>query len=107
MSQPQKTTKRKTASRNGAEDSGKSLNKQGLTQKSAKANAHVIPVDPAAEEQLKQYEEALEQFQGQKYAKAKVLFEKALTGPSRECADRARVHLRIVDQRLKPAESPT
>jgi tetratricopeptide (TPR) repeat protein len=64
-------------------------------------------VDPAAEEQRKLYEEALQQFQEQKYAKAKVVFEKVLTGPNREFADRARVHLRIVEQRLKPTEAPS
>ena len=61
-------------------------------------------VDPAIEQQLKTYEEALQQFQQQRYAKAKPLFEKVLTGPSREFADRARVHLRISEQRMQPAE---
>jgi len=59
------------------------------------------------EEQLKQYEEALHNFQQQKYAKAKPLFEKVAAGPSREYADRARVHLRIAEQRLRPADAPS
>ena len=62
-------------------------------------------VDPAVEQQLKHYEEALQHFQQQRYAKAKPLFEKALAGPSKEFADRARVHLRITEQRLQPVAS--
>jgi len=85
----------------------KLLKKKELVSKSGKASQPRVLVDPAAEEQLKQYEEALQHFQEQKYAKAKILFEKALSGPSRECADRARVHLRIVAQRLRPTEVPT
>jgi tetratricopeptide (TPR) repeat protein len=83
----------------------KSMKQKGLTSKSGKARLPQILVDPAAEEQLKLYEEALQQFQEQKYAKAKTVFEKVLTGPGRECADRARVHLRIIEQRLKPSEA--
>lgn len=83
------------------------MKRKDLAPKSGKRNPPQVFVDPAAVEQLKQYEEALQQFQEQKYAKAKAAFEKALIGPSRECADRARVHLRIVEQRLKPVETPT
>lgn len=83
------------------------MKEKGLTSKSGKPHPPQILVDPATEEQLKLYEEALQQFQEQKYAKAKVAFEKVLTGPSRECADRARVHLRIIEQRLKPTETPS
>jgi tetratricopeptide (TPR) repeat protein len=60
-------------------------------------------VDPAIQQQLKTYEEALQHFHQQRYSKAKPLFEKALVGPSKEFADRARVHLRITEQRLQPA----
>jgi tetratricopeptide (TPR) repeat protein len=78
--------------------------KQKELKSKAKSNSVRVPVDPAAVEQLKQYEDALQHFQEQRYGKAKPAFEKALIGPSKECADRARVHLRIVDQRLKPME---
>jgi tetratricopeptide (TPR) repeat protein len=64
-------------------------------------------VDPAAEQQLKSYEEALQHFQQQKYAKAKPLFEKVLTGPNRELADRARTHVRLAEQRMQPSEQAT
>lgn len=60
-------------------------------------------VDPAVEQQLKVFEDALQNFQQQRYAKARPLFEKVLAGPSKEFADRARVHLRITEQRLQPA----
>lgn len=58
------------------------------------------PLAPARQQQLKAYEEALKQFQQQKYAKAKPAFEKVLEGPGGELCDRARVHLRICDQRI-------
>ena len=57
-------------------------------------------VDPRLHQQLKTYEEAVRQFHNQKYHKAKEDFEKVLTGPSKELADRAKVHLRICQQRI-------
>jgi tetratricopeptide (TPR) repeat protein len=64
------------------------------------------PLAPARQQQLKSYEEALKQFQQQKFLKAKQAFEKVLDGPSGELNDRARVHLRICDQRISgPAPS--
>jgi tetratricopeptide (TPR) repeat protein len=57
--------------------------------------------------QLKQYEEALVLFQQQKFNRAKQELEKVATGPSRELADRARVHLRIIEQRLNPQQEQT
>ena len=64
------------------------------------------PTDPAVEQQLKQYEEALAYFQQQKYAKAKPILEKVVTGPNKEFADRARIHLRISEQRMQRGEAP-
>jgi tetratricopeptide (TPR) repeat protein len=63
------------------------------------------PPDPdlqAKQQQLKVYEEALKQFQQQKWAKAKELFERVLEGPARDLADRAQMHLRICAQRISP-----
>ena len=57
------------------------------------------PLAPARQQQLKAYEEALKQFQQQRYVKAKQAFEKVLEGPGGELCDRARVHLRICEQR--------
>jgi tetratricopeptide (TPR) repeat protein len=70
----------------------------------------VVPADPLAparQQQLKVYEEALKQFQQQKYHKAKQAFEKALEGPGGELSDRARMHLRICDQRISRPTLPT
>jgi tetratricopeptide (TPR) repeat protein len=63
-------------------------------------------VDPQFEQQLKHYEQAMQLFHLQKYLKAKELLEKALTGPSKELADRAQVHLRITEQRMAKQATP-
>ena len=88
--------------------SHKALKKKNLA---ASAKAKALPPDPdapAKQQQLKLYEEALKQFQQQKFAKAKEALEDVVKGPSRELADRARVHLRICDQRIArvPAAVP-
>lgn len=64
------------------------------------------PLAPARQQQLKVYEEGLKQFQQQKYHKAKQAFEKVLEGPGGELIDRARVHLRICDQRISRPTLP-
>ena len=60
-------------------------------------------VDPRVQAQLKLYDEALALFHQQKFAKAKQELEKVLEGPSKELVDRARMHLRIAEQRMKPS----
>ena len=60
-------------------------------------------VDPRVQAQLKLYDEALALFHQQKFARAKQELEKVLEGPSKELVDRARMHLRIAEQRMKPA----
>ncbi|MGH9774347.1 MAG: TPR end-of-group domain-containing protein [Candidatus Acidiferrales bacterium] len=57
-------------------------------------------VNAASQAQLKQYEEGLRHFQQQKFHRATEALEKVLSGPSKELADRARVHLRISQQRI-------
>ena len=52
---------------------------------------------------MKTYEEAVVLIHQQKLIRAKLELEKVLTGPSKELADRARMHLRIVETRLKPS----
>jgi tetratricopeptide (TPR) repeat protein len=61
-------------------------------------------VDPRVQAQLKTYDEALALFHQQKYARAKQELEKVLDGPSRELADRARMHVKIAEQRMKPQQ---
>jgi tetratricopeptide (TPR) repeat protein len=60
-------------------------------------------VDPRVQAQLKIYDEALALFHQQKFARAKQELEKVLEGPSQGLADRARMHLRIAEQRMKPS----
>lgn len=64
-------------------------------------------LEPEFEQQLKLYEQAVQFFHQQKYAKAKELLEKAVAGPSKELSDRAKVHLRISVQRLAREEAPS
>jgi tetratricopeptide (TPR) repeat protein len=49
---------------------------------------------------LNHYEEGLKLFQQQKFQRAMQSLERVLEGPSKELGDRARVHLRICDQRI-------
>src|SRR3974390_3122506 len=60
-------------------------------------------VDPLVKAQMKTYEEAMSLFHQQKFQRAKQELEKVIAGPSRELADRARTHLRITEQRMKPS----
>src|SRR5215475_2813448 len=53
---------------------------------------------------MKLYDEALALFHQQKFQKAKVELEKVLEGPSKELVDRARIHLKIAEQRMKPSQ---
>lgn len=58
-------------------------------------------LDPQTAQAMKLYAEAMKHFNNQSYRRAKEFFEKVLAGPSRELADRARVHLAICDQRMQ------
>jgi len=75
---------------------------------SAKAAAArlVVPpkvVDPRVAQVMKAYEGAMRHFNRQNFRRAKETLEKVLAGPSRELAERARVHLVICEQRLQRA----
>jgi len=59
-------------------------------------------VDPRVQAQLKLYDEALALFHQQKFGKAKQELERVLEGPSKELIDRARMHINIAEQRMKP-----
>ena len=79
------------------------------TKRLKKGRPHKPPrpvVDPAVQQQLKQYEEAVRYFNQLKFHRAKQVLEKVIAGPSRELADRARVHLRIVEQRMSRTSTP-
>jgi len=92
--------------------SGRSKASSKNSSKSKKKNALPAPpqqrggvemVDPLVRAQMKLYEEAMGLFHQQKFQRSKQELEKVLEGPSRELADRARTHLRIVEQRMKPS----
>lgn len=101
-----KAAKRRTvrASRTSAAR-GKLLKKQMISDRRARKTALDV-VDPRAQQQLKQYEEALRYFQQQKFHKAKQALEKVVAGPSKELSDRAQVHLRICQQRISRPPTP-
>lgn len=79
------------------------MNKKGLAADLKTKTAPPDPDAPAKQQQLKTYEEGLRQFQQQKWARAKELFERVKEGPAKDLADRAQIHLRICAQRVAPA----
>ncbi len=83
------------------------MSKKGLASESKIKAAPPDPDLPAKQQQLKAYEEALRQFQQQKWPRAKELFERVLEGPARDLADRAQIHLRICAQRISPPPAVT
>lgn len=60
-------------------------------------------IDPRLVQVMRIYDEAIRHFNHQNFRRAKETLEKVLTGPSRELAERARVHLAICEQRLQRA----
>src|SRR5215467_4295509 len=61
-------------------------------------------VDPRVQAQMKVYDDALALFHQQKFQRCKQELEKVLEGPSKELADRARMHLKITEQRMRPSQ---
>src|ERR1700747_1694044 len=86
-----------------SDSSGKMMKRKSVTPPPPPQRGGVELVDPRVQAQLKLYDEALALFHQQKFSKAKQELEKVLEGPSKELADRARMHIKIADQRLKPA----
>jgi tetratricopeptide (TPR) repeat protein len=60
-------------------------------------------MDPQVQAQMKLYEEGVRFFQQQKFQKALLALEKVVAGPSSEIADRARIHIRVCQQRIERA----
>jgi tetratricopeptide (TPR) repeat protein len=72
----------------------------------ASPNKKTISEDPRYVQALQNYEAGLRAMQEHKFDRAKPLFQKVLTGPSKELIDRATVHLNICNQHLeRPASS--
>ncbi len=89
----------------------RSVRKPMINKGLSKKNKPAPPPDPdapARQHQLKLYEEALKLLQQQKFHRAKELLEQVLGGPGKELVDRAKVHLRICEQRVlrPPAVAP-
>src|SRR5215467_7885533 len=82
----------------------KTLKRKPLAPQHPPQRGGVELVDPRVQAQMKLYDEALALFHQQKFQKAKQELEKVLEGPSKELADRARMHLKIAEQRMKPSQ---
>src|SRR5580658_10484108 len=76
----------------------KQLKRKPLTPQHPPQRGGVEMVDPRVQAQLKVYDEALSLFHQQKFAKSKQELEKVLEGPSKELADRARMHPKTADE---------
>jgi len=78
---------------------------RGSSPSAKSASAKVPPKpqtkpDPRFTQAVQNYEAALTGMQTHKFEKAKALLTKVLEGPSKELADRARMHLNICNQQL-------
>jgi tetratricopeptide (TPR) repeat protein len=91
---------------NSSRNSHKLLKTKALKQTAKAKAAPPDPDAPARQQQLKAYEEALKHFQQQKFHRAKQSLERVLEGPSKELGDRARMHLRICEQRISRPPVP-
>jgi tetratricopeptide (TPR) repeat protein len=85
----------------------RTLKKKNLPPAHPPQRGGVELVDPRVQAQLKLYDEALGLFHQQKFARAKQELEKVLEGPSKELIDRARMHIKIAEQRMKPSAEHT
>src|SRR6266576_4615217 len=91
-------------SKSAGHSSSKSQKKKNLGTPPPPQRGGVELVDPRVQAQLKVYDEALALFHQQKFARSKQELEEVLNGPSKELADRARMHLKIAEQRMKPSQ---
>src|ERR1700730_17754204 len=99
-----RSSHRSKGSKGAVHSKTKSLKRKTLTPQHPPQRGGVEMVDPRVQAQLKVYDEALSLFHQQKFAKSKQELEKVLEGPSKELADRARMHLKIAEQRMKPSQ---
>src|SRR6266849_1631396 len=101
MSSARKSVRRRSArTATGAGSRSKLLKTNNMKGSLKGRQALAEHVDPALQQQLKLYEEAVRYFQQQKFHRAKQTLERIVAGPSKEMADRAQVHLRICEQRI-------
>lgn len=86
----------------------KHVSDKGVASKSEKPAAPKRPTfldDPRFAQAVQNYEAGLKALQGRKFDRAKGLLEKVATGPIKELADRASVHLQTCEQQLARASS--
>jgi tetratricopeptide (TPR) repeat protein len=72
-----------------------------LVMKDAKRKNTPPPQDPALAQAVQAYQDGLRALQERKFERAKSLFQKVNSGPNRELADRAGVHLNTCNQYLE------
>lgn len=101
MARRGKAPKRRSAGRRaGARSRAKSLKTKVVSKGNHRRKTATELLDPAVQAQLKLYDEAVRYFHQQKFHKAQQVYVKVLSGPSKELADRAGMHLRICQQRI-------
>jgi len=93
MAKAKKTTRRKAVP---ARRTSKALKSKGLKKKAAPKPQP----DPRFLQQVRLYDEGMKDFNEQRFARARQVFEKVREGFSKELADRAAMHIRICEQRL-------
>ena len=96
--------RKSSASSSRSKTSSKLQKRKSLAQPAPAQRGGVELVDPRVQAQMKVYDDALALFHQQKFQRAKQELEKVLEGPSKELADRARMHLKIAEQRMKPSQ---
>jgi tetratricopeptide (TPR) repeat protein len=99
-----KAHKPSPSSKSASRSDAKPMKKRILPPAPPPQRGGVELVDPRVQAQLKLYDEALALFHQQKFAKAKQELEKVMAGPSKELIDRARMHINITEQRMKPTQ---
>jgi len=102
MAKPQKSSSGSSGRAKPSSGTQSKLKKKNNLPPPLPQRGGVEMVDPRVQAQMKVYEEAMALFHQQKFQRAKQELEKVLEGPSKELADRARTHLRITEQRMKP-----
>jgi len=107
MAPSRKSAKRRATRKSRTSKRKSKAKKTKALKQTQKPRRQLAPrIDPQARQQLSLYEEALRYFQQQKFARAKQALEKVREGPSKELADRARIHLRICEQRISRPPTP-
>jgi len=103
MAKPQKSSSGSSGRSKASPKAQSKLKKKNNLPDHPPQRGGVEMIDPLVQAQMKVYEEAMALFHQQKFQRAKQELEKVLAGPSKELADRARTHLRITEQRMKPS----